>query len=64
MIRAFVDFALRARLLMLAIAIMLLVWGAIAFHNLPIEAYPDVANTTFRSLLNGLDGRLKRSNNK
>ena len=44
MIRAFVDFALRARLLMLAIAIMLLVWGAIAFHNLPIEAYPDVAN--------------------
>ncbi|MDQ2844405.1 MAG: CusA/CzcA family heavy metal efflux RND transporter [Acidobacteriota bacterium] len=44
MIRAFVDFALRARLLMLAVAIMLLVWGGIAFHNLPIEAYPDVAN--------------------
>ncbi len=44
MIRALVDFALRARLLMLAIAIMLLVWGGIAFHNLPIEAYPDVAN--------------------
>ena len=44
MIRALVDFALRARLLMLAIAIMLLIWGGIAFHNLPIEAYPDVAN--------------------
>ncbi|MBV9083103.1 MAG: efflux RND transporter permease subunit [Acidobacteriaceae bacterium] len=44
MIRALVDFALRSRLLILAIAMMLLVWGAIAFHNLPIEAYPDVAN--------------------
>jgi heavy metal efflux system protein len=44
MIRALVDFALRARLLMLAVALMLLVWGGIAFHNLPIEAYPDVAN--------------------
>ena len=44
MIRAFVDFALRARLLVLAITLMLLIWGGIAFHNLPIEAYPDVAN--------------------
>ncbi len=23
---------------------MLLVWGGISFHNLPVEAYPDVAN--------------------
>ncbi|MDQ2841560.1 MAG: CusA/CzcA family heavy metal efflux RND transporter [Acidobacteriota bacterium] len=44
MIRALVDFALRAQLLVLAVALMLLVWGGIAFHNLPIEAYPDVAN--------------------
>lgn len=44
MIRALVDFALRNRLMILAVAVMLLVWGAIAFHNLPIEAYPDVAN--------------------
>ena len=44
MIRALVDFALKARLLILAITVMLLVWGGIAFHNLPIEAYPDVAN--------------------
>ena len=44
MIRVLVDFALRNRLLMLAIAILLLVWGGIAFHNLPIEAYPDIAN--------------------
>ena len=44
MIRALVDFALRARLLILAIALVLIVWGAISFHTLPIEAYPDVAN--------------------
>ena len=24
---------------------MLFVWGIISFHNLPIEAYPDVADT-------------------
>src|SRR5579884_4394637 len=44
MIRAVVDFALRNRLLVLAVGLMLLVWGGISFHNLPIEAYPDVAN--------------------
>lgn len=44
MIRAFVDFALRNRLLVLALAIFLLVWGAISFKRLPVEAYPDVAN--------------------
>ena len=26
------------------LAILLLIWGAISFHNLPVEAYPDVAN--------------------
>lgn len=44
MIRALVDFALSNRLLVLALAVMLLLWGAISFHTLPIEAYPDVAN--------------------
>ncbi len=29
---------------MLALAVLLLIWGAISFHNLPVEAYPDVAN--------------------
>ncbi len=43
MIRALVDFALRSRLLVLAVMVMLLIWGGISFHNLPIEAYPDVA---------------------
>ena len=44
MIRAVVDFALNNRFLVMLAAILLLVWGAISFSNLPIEAYPDVAN--------------------
>src|SRR5215469_13966504 len=44
MIRRVVDFALGNRLLVLGLAFVLLVWGIISFHNLPIEAYPDVAD--------------------
>ncbi|MGA3204155.1 MAG: CusA/CzcA family heavy metal efflux RND transporter [Bryobacteraceae bacterium] len=44
MIRRLVDFALNNRFLVIAAALMLFVWGAIAFHQLPVEAYPDVAN--------------------
>src|SRR6202171_5476025 len=44
MIRGLVDFSLNNRLLILAIALLLFVWGIISFKNLPIEAYPDVAN--------------------
>ena len=44
MIRNLVDFALNNRFMVLAAAILLFVWGAISFHNLPVEAYPDVAN--------------------
>ena len=44
MIRAVVDFSLNNRFLILLGSILLLVWGAISFANLPIEAYPDVAN--------------------
>src|SRR5579862_2969917 len=44
MIRKAVDFALENRFLILAMAGLLLIWGAISFHNLPVEAYPDVAN--------------------
>jgi heavy metal efflux system protein len=45
MIRALVDFALNNRFVVLSAALLLFVWGMIAFHNLPVEAYPDVANT-------------------
>jgi cobalt-zinc-cadmium resistance protein CzcA len=45
MIRALVDFALNNRFVVLGMAMLLFIWGAISFHNLPVEAYPDVANT-------------------
>src|ERR1700726_4316708 len=44
MIRAFVDFALNNRFVVLAIGLLLVGWGAISFHNLPVEAYPDIAD--------------------
>jgi cobalt-zinc-cadmium resistance protein CzcA len=44
MISGLVEFALNNRFMVLALTILLLVWGAISFHNLPVEAYPDVAN--------------------
>ena len=45
MIRALVDFALNSRFVVLSMAVLLFIWGIISFHNLPVEAYPDVANT-------------------
>ena len=44
MIRRLVDFALGSRFLILAAALLLFGWGAISFHQLPVEAYPDVAD--------------------
>src|SRR6195256_5826331 len=44
MIHVLVDFALNNRFLVLAAGILLLISGVISFHNLPVEAYPDVAN--------------------
>jgi cobalt-zinc-cadmium resistance protein CzcA len=43
-IQALVNFSLTNRFLILTVAVLLLSWGAISFHNLPVEAYPDVAN--------------------
>ena len=44
MIRRVVDFALDNRLLVLGLALLLFAAGIVAFHDLPIEAYPDVAD--------------------
>src|ERR1700680_1862426 len=44
MIRALVDYALNNKFVALAVAILLIGWGAISFHNLPVEAYPDIAD--------------------
>jgi cobalt-zinc-cadmium resistance protein CzcA len=44
MIRRVVDFALDNRLLVLGFAFLLFAGGFVAFRELPIEAYPDVAD--------------------
>ena len=45
MIQKSVAFALRNRFLVLCAGILALIWGAISFKQLPVEAYPDVANS-------------------
>ncbi len=44
MIQRVVDFALHNRLFVIAVTILLVIGGGVAFHLLPIDAYPDVAN--------------------
>jgi cobalt-zinc-cadmium resistance protein CzcA len=44
-INSIVDFALNNRFVVLSVAVVLFVWGIISFKRLPVEAYPDVANT-------------------
>jgi cobalt-zinc-cadmium resistance protein CzcA len=44
MIRSLVDFALNNKLVVLALGALLVGWGIISFHNLPVEAYPDIAD--------------------
>jgi cobalt-zinc-cadmium resistance protein CzcA len=45
MIHTIVEFALRQRAVILVAALVLVGLGIEAFSNLPIEAYPDVADT-------------------
>jgi len=44
MIRALVDFALNNKFVVMALWLLLTLWGAVSFHNLPVEAYPDIAD--------------------
>jgi cobalt-zinc-cadmium resistance protein CzcA len=44
MIGKLIDFSLNNRALIVVAAIIMFIGGGIAFHNLPVEAYPDVAN--------------------
>jgi len=44
MIRALVDFALNNKFVVLSLALLIAGWGIVSFHNLPIEAYPDIAD--------------------
>ena len=45
MIGRIVDFALQRRGIVLAFVVVLVMLGARSFSRLPIEAYPDVADT-------------------
>src|ERR1700686_2177778 len=44
MIRALVDFALNNRFVVMAVAILTRGAGSLAFHDLPVEAYPDIGD--------------------
>src|SRR5258707_5453843 len=44
MIARIIAFALHQRFVTLALVLLLIAGGIIAFHRLPIEAYPDVAD--------------------
>jgi cobalt-zinc-cadmium resistance protein CzcA len=43
-IRALVDFALGKPFVVLGAVTLLVIWGVVSFRNLPVEAYPDVAD--------------------
>src|SRR5665213_2976729 len=43
MISRIVSFALSQRFIVIVAALALIAWGAVAFQNLPIDAYPDLA---------------------
>jgi heavy metal efflux system protein len=44
MIKRVVSFALHQPLFVALMAILFIGGGAVAFHNLPIEAFPDVSD--------------------
>jgi len=44
MIQKLIDSALNNRFIIVVASVALLLWGALSFHSLPVEAYPDVAN--------------------
>src|ERR1700690_334965 len=43
MIAKLVSFALRQRFLIVIVSLALMIWGAISFQKLPIDAYPDLS---------------------
>jgi len=45
MIGKIVEFSVRNRLLVLILTLALILIGSVSFRNLPIEAYPDIADT-------------------
>ncbi len=56
MIRKLVDFALNNRFVVIALAILCVFAGALAFHEMPVEAYPDIADN-YVSIISQWPGR-------
>jgi cobalt-zinc-cadmium resistance protein CzcA len=44
-IKKIISFSLKNKLFIFFSALILIIWGVIAFTNIPIEAFPDVTNT-------------------
>lgn len=44
-IKRIIAFSLKNKLFIFFATFLLIVWGAIAFKNIPVEAFPDVTNT-------------------
>ncbi len=44
MIRKLVEFALNNRFVVIVTAILIVIGGMLAFHDMPVEAYPDIAD--------------------
>jgi cobalt-zinc-cadmium resistance protein CzcA len=44
MISRIIEFALNNRFVVIAVGLLLLVGGILAFHDMPVEAYPDIAD--------------------
>src|SRR6201990_587932 len=45
LIKEVIAFSLKNRLFIFLATLILIVWGILAFKNIPIEAFPDVTNT-------------------
>jgi len=64
MIRKLVDFSLENRFLILAAAVLLLVWGAISFHQLPWKLTRTLPTTTSTSSPSGRESPRSKSNSR
>ena len=51
MLSRLVEFSLTQRLLMLVLTLLLIGAGALAFHQLPIDAFPDVSTTQVKIIM-------------
>ena len=62
MIHHVVQFALRQRFLILALAVLVIVAGTLSFQRMPVDAYPDLSPPLVESSRNGQGTRPRKSN--